>query len=244
MSWFFALPNIFGILGPIISSILIPFVGFWPVFCISIVGLLISYLPLVSVNDRDLKIRLSFSSVIRRLIRNKTVFLFEFLENIIEESEWFWSIYVFLIIGSLTAPGIVGSCQAIGGSLFTLIIGHYVNKKGKQLIPLASLLLLVVFLLKIVSWTPLTAYIVTVAGSFMLSLFVVSYYSAIYRTVKSDDEEEFMVIREISTVAGRIVVFGAMFLLQQHLRYFFILPIFVTLLLLVLYRWRGSHLKS
>src|SRR5579859_288706 len=119
LSKFFALPSLFGIIGPLIGAVLIPFIGFWPVFVITAIGVLVSFVPLAHIGDKEIAITLNLSKAWRRIKRDKILFLFEFFDNIIEESEWFWSIYVFIVIGSLSTPGIVGSLQAIGGSVFT-----------------------------------------------------------------------------------------------------------------------------
>lgn len=111
LSKFFALPTLFGIIGPLLGAILIPWVGFWPVFVVTVIGIIASFIPLAHVEDSDIQINLNLWNSVKRIARNKTIFVFEFFDNIIEESEWFWSIYVFVIIGSLTTPGIVGSLQ-------------------------------------------------------------------------------------------------------------------------------------
>lgn len=242
LSKFFALPNLFGILGPLLGAILIPFFGFVPIFVFTILGLLSSFVPLASVGDEGIAISLNFSKAWKRFSRNKTLFLFEFLENIIEESEWFWSIYVFLIIGSLATPGIVGSLEAVGGSLFTLLFGKLANKHAKKLVPPTAFLLLILYILRIFIKTPISAYSITVTASFLLSFFMVAYYSTIYRTVKNDNEEEFMLIRDIPVVLGRMVVFGIMYLTLPFLRYFFLLPVLIISLLLLLYVWKRKLL--
>lgn len=244
LSKFFALPSMFGILGPLVGAVLIPFIGFWPVFIITAIGVAASFVPLAQLGDREITVNLNFSKAWKRINRNKTLFVFEFFDNIIEESEWFWSIYVFIIIGSLATPGIVGSLQAIGGSLFTLLLGRYANKHSKKLIPVAALFLLSITFLRIFIKAPVSAYFATITASFLLSSFLVVYFSTIYKTVKNDSEEEFMVLREIPTVLGRMVVFGFIFLTLPYLRFFFLLPIFIITLLLLLYAVKGKSLVS
>lgn len=244
LSKFFALPKLFGIIGPLIGAFLIPFIGFWPVFIITAIGVITSFFPLAQLGDKEITISLNFSKAIKRIARNKTIFIFEFFDNIIEESEWFWSIYVFIIIGSLVTPGIVGSLQAIGGSLFTLLLGKYANKHNKKLIPVVALLILLITFIRIFIKQPISAYFITVSASFLLSLFLVVYFSTIYKTVKNDNEEEFMVLREIPTVLGRMVVFAAIYLALPFLRFFFILPILIIILLLLLYAFKRKSLVN
>lgn len=240
---FYALPKLFGIVGPLIGAILIPLVGFWPVFILTTIGIISSYLPLAKIVDGGLTVHLNFSKAWKRIKRNKSLFVFEGLDNIIEESDWFWPIYVYLVIGSLSTPGIIGSLGAVGGAFFTFIAGKYANRNDKKLIPIAAILLLSVTFLKIFVTQPLPAYAVTIAASFIMTLFLVSYFSTIYRTIKNDDEDEFIILREIPTVLGRMVVFGAIYLTLSHLQYFFITPIIFIVLLLVLYIWKKNVLK-
>lgn len=238
---FFALPQLFGIVGPLLGAVLIPSFGFWPIFLLTIVGLLLSFMPLLSVDDSKMHVGLHFSHALKRFSRSKLLFLFEFLDNIIEESEWFWSIYVFLLIGSLAVPGIVGSLESVGGALFTLFIGKYASRYGRKVIPFASICFIVLMLLRIVINTPISAYIITLIASFVLTLFLVSYFSSVYKTVKDDKEEEFMILREIPTVLGRLVVFGFAYLTIHDLRLFFLLPLATVSSLLLLYMWKGKQ---
>ncbi len=242
VSKFFALPSLFGIFGPLLGALLIPLVGFWPVFVLTVIGLLISFTPLAPLHDEEMKVSLHFAASWDRLKRHKILFLFEFLDNIIEESNWFWTIYVFLLIGSLATPGIVGSLEAIGGSVFTFFIGKYANKYGRKLIPIAAWMLLIITIAQMVVRDPRSAYAVTILGSFALTFFLISYFSSIYKTIKDDSEEEFLILREIPTVLGRLTVFVAIFLTISNLRLFFFLPLVVILLLLILYLFKRKSL--
>jgi hypothetical protein len=243
-SKFMALPKIFGIAGPLIAAILIPHFGFLPVFILGILGMIAAYFPLARLSRTDLTISLTFSNVMKKLKENKVLFTFEWLENIIEESDWFWAIYVFILIGSLSVPGIVDSMEAIGGALFTLVIGKYANKHGKQLIPWAAFGLIVVNILRIITNSQISAYAVTIAASFALSVFVVCYFSTLFKTIKDKNEDEFIILREIPTVMGRMVAFAGILLFMNNLRFFFVLPIFFTVVLMFLYIWKKSHLEN
>ena len=240
LSRFFALPSLFGILGPILGTLLIPTLGFWPVFFLTIIGLVSSFIPLSRINTEHIKVELNVTSALKKVAKNKTLFLFEFLDNIIEESEWFWSIYVFIVIGSLAMPGIVGSLEAVGGSIFTFIIGKYTDKYGRKIIPFAALLLTCITFLRLFVITPISAYVLTVTAGFALTVFLVTYFSTVYKRVKNDGDVEFMILREVPTVLGRLIVFGGIYLTLGHLRYFFILPVMVIIVLFLLYVWKGK----
>lgn len=241
---FFALPKFFGIFGPLLSAILIPFTGFIPVFIITLIGLGISYLPLLRVPDHSVKVNLNFQKSWQRLRKQKTLFLLEGLDNVIEESEWFWGIYIYLLIGSLATPGIIGSLEAIGGAIFTIFVGKFANKNAKKIIPFAALLLLIIMIARVFITDAVTAYTLTVIASFAMTLFLVSYFTSIYKTVKGEDEEEFIILREIPTVLGRLVMFGCIFLTINSLQLFFLTPVLFIVLLLILYFWKKKILVT
>jgi hypothetical protein len=241
---FFAFPKLFGIFGPLIGALLIPLFGFWPVFTITGIGLIASFFPLANISGTGMSVNLNLTSAWNRLIRNKSLFIFEMFDNILEESEWFWAIYVYLLIGSLATPGIVGSLEALGGALFTLVIGKYANRNSKKLIPIAAILLMIISFIKIFISLPFYAYLISVIAAFVMTLFLVSYFSTIYKTVKRDDGEEFIILREIPTVLGRMIVFGTILLTASNLRIFFILPVFFITLLLILYFWKNKSLSN
>lgn len=242
---FFALPKVFGILCPLISAILIPIVGFWPIFILVIIGLTISYLPLASIHG-SVEVKsfdFQLARAWKRLREQKLLFLLEGFDNIIEESEWFWGIFVFLIIGTLNAPGIVGSLEALGGALFAVIVGKYANKNAKVLIPIASIGLAITWIIRIFINSAFPAYVITVIASFAMTLFMVSYFSLIYKKVKNKKEEEFLILREIPTVIGRMIVFVTILITINNPRLFFALPIFAILILFVIFSLKKEQLS-
>ena len=230
---FFALPKVFGIAGPLIGAALVPFVGFWPVFGITIIGLLISYVPLRGITNQGVSntFDLKISNVWSKLKERKSLFVLEMFDNIIEESEWFWGILVYLIIGTLQAPGIAGSLSAIGGALFTVFVGKYANKNPRKLIPIAIFSLIIVWGVRVFIDNALHAYIITVFASFISTLFLVSYFSMIYKEIRYKEEEEFLILREIPTVMGRMIVFSTVLVTINYPKLFFALPVLALILL-------------
>ena len=233
-SLFFALPSIFGIFGPLLGALLVVTVGYAGNFTIAFFGLLLSALPLRALeNDEHVDLRLS--QAIPHLRRRKLLFFLEGFDNIIEESEWFWGILVFLLIGSLATPGIVGALESLGSAAFMILVGRYINdKKGTLLIQFVSIILLIlVWAARFFIATPLPAYLVTIASSFVMTLFLISYFSIIYRKVKGDQDAEFIILREIPTVLGRMIVFAVAILTISDIQKFFYLPIIAMIVLLI-----------
>ncbi len=235
MATFFALPKIFKLVGPLIGAILVPTVGFWSVFLLAMIGLIISFIPLIKIKRSSVKTAPKLHEAWRGILKRKKLFILEAFDNIIEESEWFWGIYIFLTIGSLSAPGIASSLFALGGILFMLVIGKKANNKAKKLIIIASIAIILVSISKVFIISPILMYSITVVASFVMTLFLVPYFSVIYRAVKNDYEEEFIILREIPTVFGRLIVFGVILVLVNNPNYVFILPAIVGFILLIIF---------
>jgi MFS family permease len=233
MAKFFALPQIFSIVGPLIGAGLILLVGFWPAFAVAMVGTVVSYLPLAPIGTSEIRVSFRFREAWAGLKKRRFLFFLEGFDNIVEESEWFWGIYIYLVIGSLAVPGIVGSLEALGGAVFTLLVGKYANKSGRKMILGAAAALVCVAISRMFIESQLAAYAVSLIASFAMTAFMVSYFSAIYRSVKGDNEEEFIILREIPTVLARMAVFGVILLTLGDSRWFFLLPIVALLVLIV-----------
>ena len=244
LSTLFALPKIFGMIGPLLSAALIPFIGFWPMFVVASVGMLFSYLPIAHIGRSEFVSSLALLKTWKNLGKRRLLFVLEGIENVIEESEWFWGIFVFLVIGSLRAPGIASALVSFGGIAFMFLAGKYADKHARRLVPLASAALAFVWVCASFVHAPLPAYGISLALSFAMSAFMVSYYSVIYKAVKNRDEEEFMILREIPVVLGRMVVFAAVLLTVAHPKAFFVLPVFAVLALLVVFFMKRRRIDT
>lgn len=244
-SLLFALPTIFGLVGPLAGAILVVSVGFWATFVVAFLGLLVSAIPLTELQDDD-RVDMKLSGSLKLFWRKKFLFFLEGFDNIVEESEWLWGIVVFLLIGSLATPGIVGSLEALGGALFTIFVGRYVNKQKSTIVILSAsmFLLALVWGARFFIETPLPAYLITVASSFVMTLFLVSYFAMIYRKVKGDQDAEFIILREIPTVLGRMVVFGIAFLVASDIERFYFVPIAAMIVLFLAIALMRKYLSN
>ncbi|MFA5994203.1 MAG: hypothetical protein WC823_04560 [Parcubacteria group bacterium] len=232
LATFFALPKIFQVLNPLISVVMVYFVGFWPIFVIVAMGLVLSYIPLHGIKTHESQLSLHWKETFVKIRKRKKLFFLEVLDNVIEESHWYWSIYVYLMIGTLAVPGIVGSLSALGGVLFMIFVGKKANKKPEKLIVIAALLMVAISVGRIFSQGQILAYVLTLAGSFAMTFLLVPYFGYIYRAIKDRNEEEFIVLREVPTVIGRLIVFGCILLTLNHPQYFFVLPAIVAVIMI------------
>ncbi len=232
---FFALPKFFSIIGPLIGAALVSFVGFWPTFLIAMLGLVLSYLPLAGISVSEIAVSFNFRQAWQKIKARKLLFFLEGFDNIIEESEWFWGIYVFLIVGSLAVPGIIGSLETIGAVLFTLLIGKRANHSDRNIVLWSAFGLMLISVGRIFVESREAAYAMSIVASFAMTAFLISYFSVIYRAVKGDNEEEFIILREIPTVAGRMVVFGGIIFTATYPEHYFLLPLIATFVLVILF---------
>jgi MFS family permease len=236
LSTFFALPKIFNIAGPLLAAAIVVSFGFVPMFVIASVVLLLSYTPLRAIHDDMVSLEIRLDNVFVKLWRRKRLFFMEMFDNIVEESEWFWGIFAFLIIGTLDAPGYIAAAAAIGSALFARFVGKRIDKgSASKYVMIASVGLIGLWGMRFFVDSPGTAYAVTAAASFMMAMFLISYFALILKVVKGDDEDEFIVLREIPTVVGRLIVFGAILLFVHSWdsqRLVFFVPIVAILFLI------------
>jgi hypothetical protein len=94
LATFFALPKILQVFNPLISIALIYVLGFGSIFTIAIMGLILSYIPLYGIKNHESKLILHWKETFIKIKNRKKLFFLESLDNIIEESHWYWSIYV------------------------------------------------------------------------------------------------------------------------------------------------------
>lgn len=248
LATFFALPKIFNIAGPLIAATVIVGVGFIPMFVVASIGLLLSYIPLQGIKDDVVSVNFNFSNILSKMWRRKKLLIMEMLDNIVEESEWFWGIFAFLIIGSLEAPGYVAAAGAIGSALFAKFIGKRVDKShAPKYVVIASIGLITLWSVRFFVESPLVAYIVTASASFMMAMFLISYFALILKDVKDDEEEEFIVLREIPTVFGRLIVFGGILYFASSMesqKLVFFVPILAILGLLLFLFYERKKVSS
>lgn len=237
---FFALPKLFSILGPLIGAALVYFVGFWPTFLIAMAGEVLSFLPLAGIKTDVMQITFHWRKSFTGLVRRRELFILECLENFIEESDWFWGIYVFLVIGSLEVPGIAGTFSAIGAALFTLFVGKHAVRFSRNIVIVSGLGLALIFLSQVFVSNSIQAYSISLGAAFIFSAFLVSYSSVIYREVKGNNEEEFIILREIPVVVARMLVFGGIIFFSTKPGLFFLLPMAVALVLAIRFSLRGT----
>lgn len=238
---FFALPKIFGIAGPLLSALVIPFFGFWPMFLVSGLGLTVSYLPLRGIQNGETMPEFRLGRTWREIRKRKSFFFLEGLDNVVEESEWFWGIFVFLAIGSLSAPGIVGGLESLGGALFALVAGRFADRHADRLVRISSVSLAVVWGARFLIHDPISAYVASFVASFVMTLFLVSYFGMIYGKIKGDGEETFLILREIPTTIGRLILFGVILAtVSDPVRTFFLPIVTIAVLLVVLHMKRRS----
>ncbi len=240
LATFFALPKFFNIIGPLIAAIVVLSVGFGPMFVIATCGLLLSYAPLRKIRNDIVAVEINFTTIVPKIWKRKKIFAMEMLDNIVEESEWFWGIFAFLMIGTLEAPGYIGAAGAVGSALFARFIGKKIDKThASSYVAVASIGLIALWTVRFFVESPVIAYVITASASFMMAMFLVSYFALILKDVKGEGEEEFMILREIPTVLGRFVVFGAILFFANHdnvQRFVFFVPIIAILGLLVFLR--------
>ena len=245
LGWFMGMPKISGVVGPIVAALVIPLFGFQPLFIISCLGLMIPGLLLTRLPEMEKHISISVPKALPRLIRERKIFTLEFFDNIIEEAEWYWPIFVYLALGSISFPGYIGAVSAIAGFLFSVTVGKMSNTREHSVLLASGALMALISFARVVSPENEIIYLgITFGASFVSLAFLNSYFTLIYRKIKRTevDNAEFMIIREIPTIVARLVVFGTILLVATQ--EFFLLPIVALVVLLAYLRFAFSRERA
>lgn len=238
LGWFMGLPKLAGIVGPIVSALIVTNFGFTPIFIISAIGLMIPGIILSRLTEIERGVTVNLGKGFKRLWNERGIFTLEYFDNIIEESEWFWPIFVFVSLGALELPGIIGAISSIAAFIFAITVGKIINTHQSQVLNVGILSMVVISLIRVAApaseWLYLT---LSFIAAFASTAFLAAYFAGIYRKVKSTGEEntEFMIVREIPTIIARLTVFGVLLLITSG-REFYILPIVALFVLLGLMR--------
>jgi MFS family permease len=218
-----AIPQIAAMGGPFIGGLVAVFFGFQALFAITLAVSLFTALPLFLSADFDDSFKFKPFKGWEYYRKRPRLLIADIVDNIGGETEaLIWPIFVFLAIQNPVSVGLVGSLAALGAFVFTLIVGNLADKKdGNYLIRLSVPVLILVWLLRTQIDTPIFIYTITLLAGFAITLFAIPYTRLFYAIAKRERNESFFVIKEIPTVAGRVVIFILFYFLADHLSWLF-----------------------
>ncbi|KKR43115.1 hypothetical protein A2356_01815 [Candidatus Nomurabacteria bacterium RIFOXYB1_FULL_39_16] len=236
MSKFFVIPKALSMAGPLIGAFIAIHYGFNILFALAMFLLFFTFLPILSLKSEKTNFIFSKEKFKEIWQKNKQYFVPEIIDNLAEDAMALWIIFIFLQLASTLEVGIIGTITSIASLFFTLTIGKLTDKWDKhKLIKIGAFLVSIVWFINftIGEFFPnqYLFYIATIFATLSLKVFLVPYSSLMYNQARKDDAQ-FLVLREIPTVLGRLILFSIAILLHNHLSL-----IFLSVGIMFIYFW-------
>ena len=220
------IPKIFRLPVPLVSSVIVVTFGFNSLFMVSGFIYLLCLYPLYRLPDIRPQFGFKYSTFRNLYSRYRRYYWAEFLENIREEFEGIIiPIFVFLTIKSIISVGVISTLAPAGSILFTYLIGKISDSANKKyLIRFGAIVMIIVWLSRYLWPSSTVFYATTFIIGFIEVLVLIPFSSIIYTTAKKENTLEFLLFRESSVGAARIVVYLIAIILANNLLTTFLIP--------------------
>lgn len=229
----FAWPQVSALVAPIVGGVIATGFGFKALFGLSMLIEVLTVIPLMYLPEHFPKVSFDFIRL-KQLVKKYPQYIrLELGENIREELDGIiWPIFVYLTLKNIMSVGAIASLMAVGGIMFTFIMGRFTDKISKhKLINYGLFLTLIVWAVRIFSKDPSFIYYSTLIAGLAGILILIPLNTMVYRFAKEEKPEEFIIFRELPISIGRIVVYGLAVFMTANIRYSFALILLPTVLL-------------
>lgn len=227
MAW----PGIVSLFAPVIGAGIAILFGFTSLIALSFIIYLIAMLLVLPIPDIKTDAGFHPRVFIELFRKQKKYFSFEIVENIREEMEGIiWPVFVFLAFRDFLSIGIVGTTFALGGIIFTLMIGKHADKKSKsRLMRIGAIIMIGLWIARYFVDKEFVVYGITILAGFFEALLVIPYTTIAYNLARKHNTAEFVVFREIPIAISRVAIYSIALLLVNNLDYMFFITAFVNL---------------
>ena len=227
MSKFFVVPSILKIASPLIGAFIAIHFGFVALFAFAMFLLLFVFIPVLPLQSEKTNFIFSFEKILELFRNNKQYFIPEVIDNLTEDAMVVLSIFIYLKLMSTLQIGIIGTITSAASLIFTFMIGKLTDKWNKyKLLKIGAVLVSLAWFVNFIigkfhpyQWP---FYVATIFIELALTVFLVPYSSMLYNQARKDDAQ-FIILREVPVVLGRIILYGSALLLYNHLPILFIL---------------------
>jgi MFS family permease len=214
------LGQISGFVAPFVGSLAATYLGFSFLLYASAIAIIVSAIPLFSMENIKPKTRFSFYNTLNLTKTHRKYFIGSIFQNMISEVEFvIWPIFIFITLKNYISVGFVGTLISLGMIIFTFVIAKISDKKGKKyLLKAGGFLYIFIWISRIYFDSSLFLYIISVlAGFFMLTLEVPFQAITYDKAAEEKDPDEFVVFKEIPNLIARVTIFGLIILIPSKL---------------------------
>jgi MFS family permease len=215
-----------GLFGPLIGALIALSKGFNYLFVVVLIFMLISFVPIISLNNFNPKHELNLKRFREFCRRQKGFFSANIMSNIKDEIEGIiWPIFVFLTLQDLISIGWVGFLVSAGTILFTFFIGRHFDKMNRYFfMRLGGILYAALWIARIFVDNSSFIYISSILAGFFGLMIAVPFSAIFYHKIEEDkNSDSFIIFTEIPVLIGRMIIWGSAVLLANNFKIFFIL---------------------
>ncbi len=210
-----AISNIGAIVGlgiPLVAALIITHLGYPILFIVALFFILISLIPVIPLSHEKTNFEFRKQAIIDIIKKNRQFIIPEILDNLGQDAGIIWSLFIFIAGLTVLDLGILGVITSIIGIAVTYLTGYLIDEWHKEKVirfgAIATTISWVIsYFVAIYMPTPLMLYAVTALRGFAIGIFAMAYGAVMFNRARGADAQ-FVVLREIPTILGRMLVFG------------------------------------
>lgn len=208
LSELYLLMEIVAVFGPIFGGLVITGLGFPSLFAIASVLILISYMPLMTIPERQDGDGFSAANVWKKIFDpsrwRQTVAWFAYGEELLGMT--IWPIFVFLAAGGFVQTGTAISASLVVVMALTLIAGRYIDRKNHELTRLGGLLTVAAWLVKPFARTVGAIFGADAFYRLSRTSLDMPVFASLYARAKEGSVREEVVVMEMCYTGGKLFI--------------------------------------
>lgn len=192
------------VIMPIIGAIMIENIGYYSVYILAFILIVISLFVLGKSDDVAQKHDVTLESIYKQIMSKKALVATLATRGMSMESyATFWQLYLFLLFGTVLDLGIIASVSVLITSFLMIFIGKYVDKHGeKEAIFLSTPLLGLSWFFRFFITNIIAVIGVNALGSFSGRIMSVSVDEYTYKLANKTHTSPVLLLREVGLILG------------------------------------------
>ncbi len=222
-----AYPEILGMFSPLAGAFIVLKFGFPVLFVVAMILALLAVTRLFPLSSERTNFKFTLNRTREIYTKYSSLFKTEIVSRLAEDTGMIWSIFVYLQLASKFEVGVVATIAKVVGILFILTLGKLTDEWNKyKLLKIGAVMVsfawLLNFLIGSTTLNPWFFYIATLTMGLSLKTFLIPYRTVLWNSGRKDDAQ-FIVLREIPSFIGRVILLSLAFILHDKLPVLFLI---------------------
>ena len=204
--------EVLSMFSPIIGAFIVTRFGFPVLFFTAMILALLATIPLFPLKSEKTDFKFTLIHAKKIYFKYKVFFKTEIIARLAEDTGAIWSIFVYLQLANKFNIGVISTVAGVAGLFFALTIGKLTDDWSKHsLLKIGAISVTFVWIISFVigtsSTNPWLFYLATFIMGLALKTFIIPYRTMLWNSGRKDDAQ-FVVLREIPSFLGRVILFG------------------------------------